>query len=324
MAKTEWQDFEGRQAFVTGAGAGIGRAIALRLASAGARVACVDLDGSAASEVLAEIRAAGGEGVAIEADVSSEDAVDRAVREAGEVLGGLDLLVNNAGIVIIKSFAETTLDDWDRTLGVNLRSMFLTCHASLPYLRASTAGAIVNIASMAALRYTVPHVPYAASKGGVASFTRDLAFELAADGIRVNAVAPGPIATSMMAQLTDDQLEQAGLRFVLGRMGRPEDIAEAVAFLASERASYITGAMLPVTGGANPIELVIDSHATPASFRPAGRVGRLRAPARGSRHRPAGVGRPLRAVTLDAGARESARPRPASGRRWTGPSRPPG
>jgi NAD(P)-dependent dehydrogenase (short-subunit alcohol dehydrogenase family) len=96
----------------------------------------------------------------------------------------------------------------------------------------------------------VPHVPYAATKGGVVSFTRDLAFELGSEGIRVNAVAPGPTATAMMGQLTDDQLDAAGLRFVLGRIGRPEDIAEAVAFLASDRASYITGATLPVTGGA--------------------------------------------------------------------------
>ena len=108
----------------------------------------------------------------------------------------------------------------------------------------------MNIASMAALRYTVPHVNYAASKGGVVSFTRDLAFELGADGIRVNAVAPGPIRTSMLAQLSDEQIEASGMRFVLGRMGRPEDVAEAVAFLGSDRASYVTGATLPVTGGA--------------------------------------------------------------------------
>lgn len=250
MVQTATQDFGGRQAFVTGAGGGIGRAIALRLAAAGARVACVDLDASAAKSVLEEIRASGGDGVAIEADVSNEQAVTRAVGEAAEALGGIDVLVNNAGIVIIKTFAETSLEDWDRTFGVNLRSMFLTCRAALPHLRVSSAGAIVNIASMAAFRYTVPHLPYAAAKGGVVAFTRDLAFELGAERIRVNAVAPGPTATAMMGQLTDDQIDAAGLRFVLGRMGRPEDIAEAVAFLASDRASYITGAVLPVTGGA--------------------------------------------------------------------------
>jgi NAD(P)-dependent dehydrogenase (short-subunit alcohol dehydrogenase family) len=210
----------------------------------------VDIDAFSAAAVLEEIRAAGGEGVAIEADVSSEVAVARAVDEAADALGGLDVLVNNAGIVIIKPFAETSLEEWDRTFGVNLRSVFLTCRAALPHLRASSAAAIVNIASMAALRYTVPHVPYAATKAGIVSLTRDLAFELGAERIRVNAVAPGPTATDMMKKLTDDQIDAAGLEFVLGRMGRPADIAEAVAFLASDRASYITGATLPVTGGA--------------------------------------------------------------------------
>jgi NAD(P)-dependent dehydrogenase (short-subunit alcohol dehydrogenase family) len=250
MVEAVTGDFAGRRALVTGAGAGIGRAIALRLAAGGARVGCLDLDVGAAEAAAEEIRTAGGEGMAVGADVSSEEAVASAVASVVESLGGLDVLVNNAGIVVIKSFADTSLEDWDRTFGVNLRSIFLTCQAALPSLRASSAGAIVNIASMAAMRFTVPHVAYAATKGGVVSFTRDLAFELGGDGIRVNAVAPGPTATSMMSQLTDDELEAAGLRFVLGRIGRPEDVAEAVAFLASDRASYITGATLPVTGGA--------------------------------------------------------------------------
>ena len=173
-----------------------------------------------------------------------------AIEAAADQLGGLDVLVNNAGIVKIQPFDQMSLEDWDRTFAVNLRSMFLTCRVALPHLRASSAGAIVNIASMAALRYTVPHVDYAATKGGVVSFTRDLAFELGGDGIRVNAVAPGPIATSMLDSFSDEQFDQMGMRFVLGRMGRPADIAEAVAFLASDRAAYVTGALLPVTGGA--------------------------------------------------------------------------
>ena len=240
-------DFEGRRALVTGAGGGIGRAVAVHLARAGAKVACLDVDGEAAKNVAAEI---GEDALAVSADVSSESQVAEAVDAAVASLGGLDVLVHNAGITIIKPFEETTLEEWDRTMGINLRSMFLVTQRALPALKRSTHASVVNMASMAAGHFTVPHVPYAASKGGIVSLTRDLAFEFAEHGIRVNAVAPGPIATAILGQLTDEQIEQAGLRFLLGRMGRPEDIAEAVGFLASGRASYITGVTLPVTGGA--------------------------------------------------------------------------
>ena len=250
MSDTIPMDYEGRSAFVTGAGAGIGRATALRLARAGARVACADIDEEAARAVAGEIEGEGGKALALHGDVSAEEDVARIIDAAGEAFDGLDVLVNNAGIVVIKSFEESTLEEWDRTLRINLRAMFLTCQRALPWLRRSQAGAIVNLASMAAIRFTVPHVPYAASKGGVVSLTRDLAVELAPDRIRVNAIAPGPIATAMLQSFTDEQLEATGMHFLLGRMGRPEDIAEAVAFLACERASYVTGAVLPVTGGA--------------------------------------------------------------------------
>ena len=244
------RDYEGRSVLVTGAGAGIGRATALRLARAGAQVACADVDENNALAVAKEIEAGGGQALALKADVSSEEDVARMIDQVAEVFGGLDVLVNNAGIVVIKSFEESTLEEWDRTMNVNLRAMFLCCQRALPWLRKSEAGAIVNLASMAAIRFTVPHVPYAASKGGVVAFTRDLAVELAPDRIRVNAVAPGPIATSMLQQFSDEQIASRGMHFLLGRMGRPEDIAEAVAFLGCERASYVTGAVLPVTGGA--------------------------------------------------------------------------
>ena len=241
------RDFEGRRALVTGAGSGIGRAVAIHLAKAGAQVACLDVNEEAATKVAGEI----GEGaLAVAADVSSESAVTEAVDAAIASLGGLDVVVNNAGITIIKSFEETSYEEWERTMGINLRSMFLVTQRALPALKASAHAAVVNMASMAAGHFTVPHVAYAASKGGVVSMTRDLAFEFGEHGIRVNAVAPGPIATAILGELTDEQIAQAGLRFLLGRMGRPEDIAEAVGFLASDRAAYITGVTLPVTGGA--------------------------------------------------------------------------
>ena len=251
---TTERDFEGRRVIVTGAAAGIGRAIALRLARAGARVGCLDVNEKALAGVVEEIGSIAGAGpgsaLPLVADVSSEAATKRAVDQAVASMGGLDVVVNNAGIVILQRFDETPVEDWDRTFAINLRSMFLMARAALPALRKSSHGAIVNIASIAAYRYTVPHVPYATAKAGVVAFTRDLAVELAPDRIRVNAVAPGPIATEMLGKLTEEELGKAGKHYPLGRLGTPEDIAEAVAFLASERASYVTGATLPVTGGA--------------------------------------------------------------------------
>lgn len=245
------RDFVDSKVIVTGAAAGIGRAIARRFAQAGARVACLDLNAQALERTVREISGeTGAPIVPLVADVAREEATARAVDEAVAAMGGLDVLVNNAGIVILQRFEETPVEDWDRTFATNLRSMFLMARAALPALRRSGAGAIVNIASIAAYRYTVPHVPYASAKAGVVAFTRDLAVELAPDRIRVNAVAPGPIATEMLGKLTDEELGRAGKHYLLGRLGKPEDIAEAVAFLASERASYVTGATLPVTGGA--------------------------------------------------------------------------
>jgi NAD(P)-dependent dehydrogenase (short-subunit alcohol dehydrogenase family) len=242
------RELEGKVALVTGAARGIGRAIALRLAAAGAAVAVADLDEDGARKVAAEI--AGARSLALGGDVALEADAHALVDRTVAGLGSLDVLVNNAGIWVIKPLEQTTPEEWDRQHAINLRGIYLLCRRAIPALRRGP-GCIVNVASMAAIRFTVPHVAYAASKAGVVATTRDLAVELAPDRIRVNAVAPGPIDTrGLAAGLSGEERRQFEARFLLGRIGRPEDIAEAVAFLASERASYITGITLPVTGGA--------------------------------------------------------------------------
>lgn len=246
MKRDTMSDFEGRRALVTGAGAGIGRAIAQRLADGGAAVACVDIDGDAANEVAEDL---GRGAVGLTADVGDEASTNAAVDAACDHLGGLDIVVNNVGIVILKGLEESTLNDWDRTMTVNLRSIFLVTRRALPALKSSPDASIVNISSVAALRYSFIHTAYTASKGGVVSLTRETAVELAKYGIRVNSVAPGPVKTEALDGLTDSQLADIGLNFLLGRMCQPADIAEAVAFLASPRAACITGVTLPVTGG---------------------------------------------------------------------------
>ena len=221
------------------------------LAVVRARLRGVDLDEPAAVRVCAAIEAAGGQSIALACDVSDESDVPAAIEAAADQLGGLDVLVNNAGIVKIQPFDQMSLEDWDRTFAVNLRSMFLTCRAALPHLRASSAGAIVNIASMAALRYTVPHVDYAATKGGVVSFTRDLAFELGGDGIRVNAVSAGPIRTLAASGIGSfsDILEIGRSRSPLRRNVEAAEVGDATTFLLSDLSRGVTGCVLFVDGG---------------------------------------------------------------------------
>lgn len=241
---------DGRVAIVTGGGQGIGFGVASCLARAGAQVVIADAVQERVARAVSEVKASGGLALGVNVDVTRADSVNGLVHTALTHFGKIDILVNNAGVVVVKPIHQQTEADWDRVLDVNLKGVFLCCHRVVQEMSKQKSGAIVNIASIAAFHYTVPHVPYAASKAGVVALTRDLAYEVARHGIRVNAIAPGPIETPMMGDaLTPQQKEAFGKSIPLGRLGQPLDIGNAVAFLVSDEASFITGATLPVSGG---------------------------------------------------------------------------
>ncbi|WP_420433563.1 SDR family NAD(P)-dependent oxidoreductase [Candidatus Poriferisocius sp.] len=234
-------EFADRVVLVTGAARGIGRSTAAQFADAGATVVGADLDVEAMEAVEALSLRLGG-------DVGDPDGAHRIIDDTVAAFGRLDVLVNNAGAWLLKPTAEITPEEWDDQLSTNLRSFFLLTRRAYPAL-AETEGNVVNVASIAALRFTTPHVAYASAKAGVIAMTRDLAAEYAPD-VRVNAVAPGPIDTMhLTASMTLEEKADFGRRYPLGRMGEPDDVAHAIVFLASRRAAYITGATLPVTGG---------------------------------------------------------------------------
>jgi len=199
--------------------------------------------------VVAELEDLGVQSLGIATDVSCSEDVQALVQKTLERFGQIDVLVNNAGRLIVKPLVEQSEEEWDRVVNVNLKGVFLCCRHSLPDMIKRKSGAIVNIASIAAFHTTVAHVPYAASKAGVVAPTRDLAYEVAPFGIRVNAIAPGPIETPMVNIVSDEQRQRIAKNIPLGRIGQPEDIGRTVVFLASAAASYITGATLPVSGG---------------------------------------------------------------------------
>lgn len=246
---------ENKQAIVTGGAGGIGRASSLALAAEGARVAVVDLDGAAAERVAEEIRAAGGEAIAIAADVSSEPDIERVVRETQAAFGGIDVVFNNAGIIRRTTAVETTVEEWDRVFGVNVRSIFLMCKHVVPVMAAAGGGSIVNTGSGWGLKGGGQAISYCASKGAVVNMTRALAIDHGPQGIRVNSVNPGDVNTGMLreearqlGQAEDGFLAEAADR-PLRRMGEPGEIASAVVWLASDESSYVTGSALVVDGG---------------------------------------------------------------------------
>ncbi|PQZ89522.1 short-chain dehydrogenase [Arthrobacter sp. MYb227] len=242
--------FENQVALVTAAGAGIGRSIALRLAEEGASIVVSDVNDPAGNETVELILRAGGRAAYKHANVAEESDVSQLVPFALEQFGRLDLAVNNAGVgAMPKPVQEVTLAEWDRVIDVTLRGTFLALQSQIAHFVQQGHGSIVNIASLAGISATPQLTPYGAAKHGVVSLTRSVAKENAALGIRINAVAPGAIETAALASLPDEAKAGYAAEIPMKRLGQPEDIAHATAFLLSDQAQFITGVVLPVDGG---------------------------------------------------------------------------
>ena len=240
---------EGRIALVTGASQGIGRACALKLAKAGAQVALAARNTAKLAEVAAEIEAAGGKAVSFELDLASEESIKAAAKAVLAHFGKVEILVNNGGITRDNLMLRMKLADWDAVLSTNLTGAFLLTQAVSSSMLKARWGRIINITSVVGRTGQAGQANYAASKAGLIGLTKSLARELASRNITVNAVAPGYIATPMTAVLNEQQQSAMLMHIPLDRPGTPEDIANAVVFLASDMASYITGHVLDVNGG---------------------------------------------------------------------------
>ena len=244
----------GKRALVTGAGGGIGRATAVRFAAEGAAVAVADIDGRLADGTVDTIRKGGGTAIATVGDVADETSCSRMIGEAEAALGGLDILFNNAGMVLPddEGPVETSLATWERTLAVDLTSVFLCCKFGIPALLRAGGGSVVNNASIVALVGSAyPQIAYTAAKGGVVALTRELAVMYARRGLRFNAICPGPVRTPLVeAFFADRQRWESRRRYMpMGRLGTSDEIANLVLFLASDEASYVNGAIYTIDGG---------------------------------------------------------------------------
>lgn len=241
-------------AIVTGAAKGIGWGIATVFSKEGAKVVVVDWDEEAGKKTAADINAAGGDALFVKCDVSNEEQVKAMIQATLDKYGRIDILVNNAAIGVYKTITDATSEDWDHCLSVNLKGVFLCSRYAIPHMQALGKGVIINISSVHAYANVNGTSPYAASKGGVAALTRAMAMDYSPT-IRVNAIAPGWVLTPLIQGIFDsyaDPAEQQRIveqRQVMKRIGRPEDIGHAAAFLASDEASFITGIQLFVDGG---------------------------------------------------------------------------
>ncbi|MFJ8865001.1 SDR family NAD(P)-dependent oxidoreductase [Streptomyces sp. NPDC102473] len=243
----------GRSVIVTGAGSGIGRAVALRFAAEGARVVIADVDPASAGKVAGEVARAGGTAVTVIGDLRDQAVVDRVAATAAEEFGGIDVLVNNAGVMDSMSAAADTGDDeWERVIGINLTAPFRLTRAVLPHMLAVSRGAIVFTASEASLRGSAAGAAYTASKHGIAGLTKSLAVMYRDKGIRTNAIAPGGTLTNIRVDADRGAHGPAALAPYMGNVGTParaDEQAAAIVFLASDAASNINGAILPVDNG---------------------------------------------------------------------------
>jgi 2-hydroxycyclohexanecarboxyl-CoA dehydrogenase len=247
--------FEGKTVVVTGGGGGIGGATCRKFALEGAKVAVFDLNLAAAKKVAADIVAAGGMADAFECDIANRASVDAAVAATGKAFGPIAVLVNNAGWDIFKPFAKTTPDEWEKLIAINLTGALNMHHAILPGMAERRYGRVVNVASDAARVGSSGEAVYAACKGGLVAFSKTIAREHARHGITVNVVCPGPTDTALLAGVAagaanPEKLIEAFTKAIpLGRLGQANDLAGAIAFLASDDASFVTGQVLSVSGG---------------------------------------------------------------------------
>jgi 3-oxoacyl-[acyl-carrier protein] reductase len=244
-------DLTGKTALITGSARGIGKAIALRLANAGADIVINDIPAAAETmeETAGEIRALGRRALTVTADVSSSADVNSMVDTVIKEWGKIDILVNNAGITRDQLVMRMTDEEWDLVLNIDLKSAFFCSRAALRHMLKARAGRIVSIASVVGIIGNPGQANYSAAKAGIIGLTKTLAKEVGSRGITVNAVAPGYIQTRMTEALDDKQREALKARIPLNSLGTPEDVAEAVAFFASEEAHYITGQVLAIDGG---------------------------------------------------------------------------
>ena len=244
---------EGKVVVITGAGAGIGRATAILFAKHGAKVVVTDIKEADGQETVDKIQADGGQAIFVAHDVASEEQWQKVLATAKDAFGGIDVLVNNAGIYFIAPLAETTVEQWNRLFSINVTGVFLGAKHVAPYLVERGGGSTINLSSVAGLAGAAGHCCYGASKGAVRILTKDLAAELGAQNIRVNSIHPTYVRTAMAdygAAMAGKTLDELGRDMsVLGRMAEPEDVANVIVFLAADESRYLTGAEFVIDGG---------------------------------------------------------------------------